>query len=167
MKIIRWTFWGDPIYPEAEWSLLDEHNPYELELIKEIREKGYRLTGIAHQNYRYGVPVFDDGKQFNVSMRYWGNIMAKALGIDGEDGYREWAWTPPKTSEHFPKPSEWNESPEESEEQEKRFDKYIHDELMRDLRALDELELKDAKEKGENGSKNDEEKNSDTGVSKS
>ena len=89
MKIIRWTFWGDPIYPEAEWSLLDEHNPYELELIKEIREKCYRLSGMVHQNYRYGVPVFDDGKQFNVSMRYWGGIMANALGIEGEDAYRE------------------------------------------------------------------------------
>ena len=167
MKIIRWTFWGDPMYPDAEWSLLDEHNPYELELIKEIREKGYRLTGIAHQNYRYGVPVFDDGKQFNVSMRYWGNIMAKALGIDGEDGYREWAWTSPKTSEHFPEPSEWNESPEESEEQGKRLDKHIYDELMRDLRALDELELKDAKTEEVNGGKDGEEKNSDTGVSES
>ena len=80
-------------------------------------------------------------------MYYWGSIMARALGIEGEDAYREWAWIPPETSEHFPEPSEWNESPEESEEQEKRFDKYIHDELMRDLRALDELELKDAKKK--------------------
>ena len=153
MKIIRWTFWGDPIYPEAEWSAADENNPYEAAVIETIRKKGYRFSGIAHQGAQYGVPVFDDGKQFNVSMRHWDGIMAEALGIEGEYAYVDWAWVPPEKKMIFPDPAEWNESPEESAAQITRWEQSIHESLMQDIYMSDALGSNDASSAEENPAK--------------
>ena len=93
MKIIKWTFWGDPKYPEVEWAGPDADKPYEETVVEAIRQHGYRFSGQAHQNAQYGVPVFENGKQYNVSMRHWGRIMAEATGLGG-CAYASWAWFP-------------------------------------------------------------------------
>ena len=125
MKIVRWTFWKDPEYPEADWDPNDENNPYVLSIIDAIRNPGCRFDGYGHQYNRYGVLVFDDGKQYAASMREWGYIMAKALGIEGDDAYLIWAWDPPEEEQLvFPDPSEWNEIPEESAKQEERLERH-------------------------------------------
>jgi len=121
LEVVKWTFWQDKRYKER---ILD---PEHLEAILEnMRQHGYRLNGYHHQQYEYGVPVFNDGTKYNVSMRTWGDVMAKLLGIEGEMSYLTWAWTVPEDSNPvLPRPEEWGEK-EESEQLR------LYDEAMRE-----------------------------------
>ena len=121
-KVIRWTFWGDEAYPETEWPISDEaEQNYVDAIITEIQEKGYKITGFAHQGKQFCTPVFDDGRRYTASFRQWGQIMADALGIEREYGYTEWAWFPSE-EEKLPKPSEWEENDESRKQQAQRWE---------------------------------------------
>ena len=103
MKIIGWTWYGNPDYvemfpiglntePNCDW------NRHEVEkvIVEELRNKGYRFTGDYHQNGDFGVPIFDNGMVATFTKRQWGALMYKAY--PNEEGYEEgleyvkWAW---------------------------------------------------------------------------
>lgn len=66
----------------------------------ELRLNGFKFDGRYHQHGETGVPVFDNHKTFQCSLRTWGEIMAKAYPeeIDNSDGhgYLVWAWNNPE-----------------------------------------------------------------------
>ncbi len=89
LEVKRWTHWDDRECEPADMKNFDRL----VEAIKSsLKRNGYRFTGSYHQNGKHGVPVFNDGTKFEVSMRTWGRIMASALGNDGPMDYTEWAW---------------------------------------------------------------------------
>ena len=96
MKVIGWTGWDDPRYPEDD---LNEPMPVFEErrqaTIEELRKRNYHLDGFYHQGGELGVPVFDDGGWLRVTYRTWGQIMADAFPREtGGDSmsYVVWAW---------------------------------------------------------------------------
>ena len=100
MKIVGWTYWGNPQYKEMfpldgshTWEQREE---VENIIAKELRDKGYKFTGNYHQNGDYGVPIFDNGMVYQCTQRTWGGIMVDAYPdeIDNSDGYGylKWAW---------------------------------------------------------------------------
>ena len=110
LKVVKWTFWGDPEYPEAAWTNETEDRLYEEAVVRAVKEHGYRFTGTEHQRAEYGTPVLNDGKQYNVSMRHWGRIMAEVLGLTGEYDYAIWAWWgSDEQGSIMPDPTEWGE----------------------------------------------------------
>ena len=101
MKIIGWTWYGNPDYVEmfpigsvanTDW----ERKEVEKIIIEELRNNGYRFTGDYHQDGDFGVPIFDNGMVATFSKRQWGALMYKAYPDDGnyEKGleYTKWAW---------------------------------------------------------------------------
>ena len=56
-------------------------------VIADLRNKYFHFTGSYHQHGRFGVPVLIDGKQYSVSLRHWGRLMAEAWGIKGIHAY--------------------------------------------------------------------------------
>ena len=145
MKIIKWTFWGDPRYTEFDWTK-EAEKAYELTIIEAIRKYGYRFSGQAHQHAQYGVPVFDNGQQYNVSMRHWGRIMADALGIEGKYAYTDWAWYPAESTMVFPDPSQWNEGPKEIAEQKERWLNHEKDWLIQECGGSEKIGWQQLKE---------------------
>lgn len=101
MKIVDWTWWGNPDYKKVrDCKITREEYEQRKEIVScELRRMGYKFTGGYHQNGDYGVPIFDDGVMMEFSQREWGGIMAKAYPdeIDNSDGmgYCAWAWVPP------------------------------------------------------------------------
>lgn len=92
MKVIKW------VYPKLERSdffncyridMCTEANYneyYEDAIIKELVDNKYIICGDTHQ-YKC-VPIFDDNTYVLLSMRKWGEIMAKAINlIEGLDKY--------------------------------------------------------------------------------
>ena len=52
-----------------------------------------------------------DGVRYTCSFRHWGDIMARALGIEGDFAYVEWAFGWKNEEEPvFPKPEDWGET---------------------------------------------------------
>lgn len=97
MEIVSWVDWDDNRFKFAEKDELF----YERwkEVVRELRRKNYRFTGNYHQYGDHGVPMFDDGMCFMVSMRMWGEVMAQAFpetATQGEYAYCAWAWQCPE-----------------------------------------------------------------------
>ena len=142
-SVVRWTFWHDEEYPETEWPISDEEEQeYVDAIVRTIREKGYRITGFAHQGDQFCTPVFDDGRRYTASFRQWGGIMADALGIDGEFAYVQWAWCAPPEGLNLPKPGDWDESAESLEQQGRRWQadqEREKQELIKDLETLERV----------------------------
>lgn len=102
MKIIGWTWYGNPEYKEM-FPIGLEVNPncdWDREEVKqviaeELRRCGYRITGDYHQNGDYGVPIFDNNMVATFTFGEWGGIMYKAYP---EEDYpkgmeaTKWAW---------------------------------------------------------------------------
>ena len=65
MEVIKWTFYGDEEYPEAEEN--DNQEECEDAIVREIQKQGYRFTGPAHQHHPYTVPVLSDGTRYECS----------------------------------------------------------------------------------------------------
>lgn len=66
-------------------------------VIDDVRANGYHFFGEQHQGAIYGAPIVDDKYILRLSMRSWGDIIAKAFPEevkDAEIGYRytTWAW---------------------------------------------------------------------------
>ena len=116
MKIIGWTWHGNPDYqemypigfnvkPNTDWSRAE----VEQTIINELRDKGYRFTGDYHQNGDYGVPVFDNDLVATFTKRQWGALMYRAY--PDEEGYSEtleyckWAWDWPDCDEEMVVPT--------------------------------------------------------------
>lgn len=123
MKVIGWTSWCDPRYPDKDLNdcLFKERWAA---TIDELRKHNIRFSGFYHQRDDYGVPVFDDGKAFHVSFRSWGHIMAEAYPETVSDnifGYAQWAWASPGDQgsvsppipDIYPDFLPWNRSPKE------------------------------------------------------
>ena len=96
MKVIGWTRWYDPRYPEE-----DLHEPQSLfeerwqATVEELRKHNYHMDGFYHQEGELGVPVFDDGGWMHLSHRSWGRLMAESYPEEtGDDlfAYVVWAW---------------------------------------------------------------------------
>ena len=105
MKIIGWTDYDNPDYPEMR----DDHPEMDTvfkTIADELKAKGYKFNGYYHQGGDYGVPVFDDGTKFSCTFRTWGGIMALAYPDEIDNakglGYVEWAWTIPAGQELKP-----------------------------------------------------------------
>ena len=73
-KVIGWTDDPDEKYPSIDGSVAVDRA-----IMTEVREKGYRFGGDAHQERRGCCPVFNNGAKVCCSMRGWGAIMAEAL----------------------------------------------------------------------------------------
>ena len=73
-KVIGWTDYSDEKYPSIGGSVAANQA-----VITELREKGYRFGGDAHQERRGCCPVLNNGAKVCCSMRGWGAIMAEAL----------------------------------------------------------------------------------------
>ena len=144
--VVKWTFWFDEQYPETDWPISDEEEQEYIDaIVREIRKRGYRITGFAHQGEQFCTPVFNDGRRYTASFRQWGGIMADAQGIEGEYGYAVWAWTPPFEGLNLPKPGDWEETVESLEQQGHRW-QADQERQMKELRAeiesMDRLEGK-------------------------
>lgn len=90
-KVIGWTDFHNEEYPPSGWSVAIDYA-----VIAELKEKGYRFGGDAHQMRDGCCPVMNDGTRALYSPREWGALMATALGIEGEYAYMEWysdCWT--------------------------------------------------------------------------
>ncbi len=94
-EIIGWTFNDDPSYIDIYDSLKLAY--LATTVIKEIREKNYRIPGLYHLGVY--VPVFNSGEEFCVSDRTWGGIMAQALREDNSDGMAYAIWMMPDPNE--------------------------------------------------------------------
>ena len=100
-EIIGWTYNSDPGYFDISDSLKLAY--LATTVIKELREKNYRIPGFYHLG-RY-VPVFNSGEKFCVSDRTWGGIMAQALREDNSNrmAYAVWMFPDPdEKPEDFP-----------------------------------------------------------------
>ena len=73
-KVIGWTDDPDEKYPSIDGSVAVDRA-----IMTEVREKGYRFGGDAHQERRGCCPVFNNGAKVCCSMRGWGVIMVEAL----------------------------------------------------------------------------------------
>lgn len=97
MKVTEWTFWNDDRFESID-EMSDEEFEKAIDTIaKEIKNKGYKITGWQHQNYEHGCPVIDNKYIFCVSMRKFGEVMQKAYDLPNDDGlgYVIWAWSNP------------------------------------------------------------------------
>ena len=98
MKVVKWIhpdrlndkidkafdgcYWFVPQYTEIE----DYNDFYEDAIIKELVDNQYIICGDTHQ-YMY-LPVFENDEYVMLSMRKWGEVMAKAMNlIEGLDKY--------------------------------------------------------------------------------
>ena len=71
----------------------------------EIREKGYRFSGIQHISYPKCIPVLDNGMTVDISALAWGRLMFEAWhpGVEDEMGYANYFLDLPQgEAEHFP-----------------------------------------------------------------
>ena len=96
-EIIGWTYNDDPNYMEIDDSLKRAY--LTTTVIKELREKKYRIPGLYHIGGRGPVPVFNSGEKFCVSDRTWGGIMAQALRENNSDGMAYAIWMMPDPNE--------------------------------------------------------------------
>lgn len=96
MKVTGWTDWYVSTYEEVPNDLFCEAKEA---VIDEMRERGYKFSGVYHQNGEFGTPIIDGQYLFLCSQRTWGDIMAKAYPDEINDsdgrGYVVWAWNKP------------------------------------------------------------------------
>lgn len=85
--MIKITKWVDPENLKGYFELEDFNDVYEDVIIKDLIENNYIMCGDTYQ-YRY-IPVFNNRYFLLISMRRWGEIMAKAMNIkENTDKYR-------------------------------------------------------------------------------
>jgi hypothetical protein len=72
IQVVDWVKWSD----EAIYR--DQTREYEDAVIDCIVKNKYRFDGNTHQRHEHGVPLFNDGKVWQASMRSWGGTMAEA-----------------------------------------------------------------------------------------
>ena len=110
MKIVKWTQGLDltdlskpkllyPVYDAEYWKKTPEERQRFWEesdrvVVECIRRNGFRFGGFYHQGGEFGMPMFEDGTVFFVSLRHWGHLMYEAWEPEGKDpyGYALYAW---------------------------------------------------------------------------
>lgn len=89
MKVTGWTYWSNKDYIE-----ISDYNAYldAREVVaKEIRNKGYYITGPDHQQYDFGCPIINNKYKLTCSFRGWGEIMHIAYPEELKS-YIDYAW---------------------------------------------------------------------------
>lgn len=81
-KIVGWCEYDCNDFKEMPYL---SNNAY-LTLIREIRDKGYEISGYDHQENGW-VPVFNTGEIVTFSQRAWGKIMIDACQFEQKDEY--------------------------------------------------------------------------------
>ena len=110
MKIIKWVKGfddsgeGNPrlLYPDLWASCANKPNEVRERVMREaeeavidcVRRNGFKFGGTYHQYGEHGLPMFEDGSVFFVSMRAWGDVMARAWsGLENHYyDYLDFAW---------------------------------------------------------------------------
>jgi len=104
MKVIKWVSWEEAEkmepsidttggYFEDGMRWPDYRYPTELSrpyidaLRAEIIEKNIRWTGVEHQNFPVGVPVFEDNSVATFSYRGWGDLLAAIWATEENKDY--------------------------------------------------------------------------------
>lgn len=97
MIVTGWTDWEDLRFKSVDDMNDEEYDEAYNAVVKELREKGYKIAGNSHQYCNNCCPIIDNKYIYCVSMRSWGKVMAEALNIPNEDGYAYcmWAWGNP------------------------------------------------------------------------
>lgn len=107
MKVVKWVGAkydksGDS--PRLIYRVVGEYAPEggkrgngqtaEEAVIESIRRNRFKFGGTYHQNGEHGLPMFEDGSVFFVSMRAWGDVMARAWsGLENTVyDYIDFAW---------------------------------------------------------------------------
>ena len=98
MKVVKWIHpnelkeWKEVSYCGFGCSYINKYTEadydenYEDAIIKELVDNQYIICGDTHQNMC--LPVFEHDEYIMLSMRKWGEIMAKAMNlIEGSDKY--------------------------------------------------------------------------------
>lgn len=81
-KVVGWTDYDYNGFKEMPSFNMHAY----MTLVREIREKSYRISGYDHQE-RGWVPVFNTGEIVRMTQRGWGGLMADALQFEQENGY--------------------------------------------------------------------------------
>lgn len=76
--------------PESED---DKYWQFMIGYLKEHPEK--HMSGNDHQYSEAGVPIFNDGVAFKLSMRQWGQLMADVFNERYSSAYMKWAFSRP------------------------------------------------------------------------
>ena len=99
MKVVKWihsnelddeikieSIYGLSYYDNKYKEIEDYNDFYEDAIIKELVDNQYIICGDTHQYMC--LPVFENDEYVILSMRKWGEIMAKAMNlIEGSDKY--------------------------------------------------------------------------------
>ncbi len=93
VTVTGWTSWKDSEIYVFEGSGIGFDDAF-LAVVKEMKAKGYRFSGPAHQNDPNCVPVLNGGVPFMLSLRMWGAVMASVLDDMCAHGYVKWAFRP-------------------------------------------------------------------------
>ena len=102
IRVTGWTDWqfreetgvGIPEVPR------EMYDAAEAAVVREVKKRGYKFTGSAHQEADNCVPVINGQYCFQCSTRTWGWIMAEAHLNSGDAEadrwkYLKWAWLVP------------------------------------------------------------------------
>ncbi len=83
IKVKKWVKWiGNPDEREIHWN-----DPDIEKYIQGLKEEGRIITGSEHQSLDDGMPIFEDDSVMSLSLKGWGNMMAKAFGGSYNDYY--------------------------------------------------------------------------------
>ncbi|MBR3583888.1 MAG: hypothetical protein IKO01_10660 [Kiritimatiellae bacterium] len=122
MKIVKWTqgldspgtggekqrypAFGDDFHEKPQEECRRLWDEAEQVVVESIRRNGFKFGGGYHQYGEFGMPLFDDGKVFFVSLRHWGHLMYRAWEPDGKNprGYCKYAfgWDIPEEEYKYP-----------------------------------------------------------------
>ena len=97
-QIIGWTAYDDPSFAACPPSYAAENA-----IVDELRAQGYRFTGYHHQENAFCCPVLNDGKKRLFSQRAFGELMARAQGLEGIFDYANFSYPREAHDDwHFP-----------------------------------------------------------------
>ena len=88
MKLIGWTHWFNPSF---YYCIENLDRAIDL-TVEHMKNNGLAFHGTYHQHGELGTPIFDNGEKLCLTLRSWGGVMAKVMGLEGEYAYAEWAW---------------------------------------------------------------------------
>ena len=107
MKVVKWVgakYDKSEGNPRLLYRVIGEDEPEgeergsgqtaEEAVIESIRRNRFKFGGTYHQYGEHGLPMFEDGSVFFVSMRAWGDVMARAWsGLENHYyDYLDFAW---------------------------------------------------------------------------
>lgn len=110
MQLIGFTSWHNENYSfignleddnlaekDIEWINYEEKLMAWEVTVHYLRHNGIKFSGIYHQEGKYGVPYFDNGKKLCLDIQSWGYLMAEALalkqdGIESDMTWLKWSY---------------------------------------------------------------------------